>query len=237
MSLRTVVVGQTRTGSARLRGKVPADLDSAPLIAHVLTRAARAARVYEVVLATTERDEDRPLTQVADKLGPRWYLGDEHDVLRRMHHSAREASAEVVVRVRGDCPLISLAVIDRVVDELHASARTCDIAINVLRRTYLKGLDSEAFLVDVLERLDRLGHSAEASEHVTRFAYRERPDLFAIGSMEHAHDRYAGLNWSVDEQRDLDHVRAIYTRYGAAIHDLDWAVLAREGAPAEEILR
>ena len=40
-------------------------------------------------------------------------------------------------------------------------------AANVLRRTYPRGLDVEAMFIDTLRRMDRLGRSAAAREHVT----------------------------------------------------------------------
>jgi spore coat polysaccharide biosynthesis protein SpsF (cytidylyltransferase family) len=73
--------------------------------------------------------------------------------------------------------------------------------------------------MDVLERVARLGRSAEAREHVTWFAYRERPDLFVLRSVEYSHDRYARLQWSVDTAEDLERVRDLYVRFGLVDRD------------------
>ncbi len=97
---------------------------------------------------------------------------------------------------------------------VDASER-CDYASNVLRRTYPKGLDTEALWVDALVRIDELAESAEAREHVTWFAYRERPDLFRLRSVEGDEDR-SDLDWSVDTAEDLERVRALVSLLDAA---------------------
>lgn len=222
--MHTVAVVQARTGSQRLPGKVLMDLDGRPLIERVLTRAASAASVDEVVLATTDRDEDDALVEIADGLGLRWHRGSEHDVLARFRGAAREAGADAVVRITGDCPLVDPEVIDAVAGELTSDA-VCDLASNVLRRTFPKGLDAEALYADVLERAHRMGTSPEAREHVTWFVYRERPELFVLRSVEHSADRSA-LDWSVDTAEDLEHVRALWARHDLSHRRPPWTELA-----------
>lgn len=222
--MHTVVVVQARMGSQRLPGKVLMDLDGRPLIERVLTRAASTASVDEVVLATTDRDEDDALAGVAEGLGLRWFRGSEQDVLARFRGAAREAHADAVVRITGDCPLVDPGVIDTVAGELLANP-TCDLASNVLRRTFPKGLDTEALYTDVLERAHRMGTSAEAREHVTWFVYRERPELFLLRSVEHPTD-LSELDWSVDTFEDLERVRALWARHDLSHQRPPWTELA-----------
>jgi spore coat polysaccharide biosynthesis protein SpsF len=100
-----------------------------------------------------------------------------------------------------------------------------DYASNVLRRTYPKGLDAEALFMDTLRRIDRLGTSKEAREHVTWFAYRERPDLFLLRSVEQGQD-YSALNWSVDTSDDLERVRRLYARLDLDRNPRGWGEVA-----------
>ena len=222
--MRTVAVVSARTGSSRLPGKVLMDLGGRPLIEQVLRRVAAAERVDEVVLATSDREEDAPLAALADRLGLRWHRGSEADVLGRFRDAARAAGAEAVVRITGDCPLADPGVIDRVAAALQEDPAAADYASNVLRRTYPKGLDAEALHADALERVHRLGRSREAREHVTWFAYRERPDLFLLRSVEHEAD-HSALDWSVDDAEDLERVRALWARHGLSERIAPWTEL------------
>jgi spore coat polysaccharide biosynthesis protein SpsF len=223
--MRVVAVVQARTGSSRLPNKVLADLAGEPLLTRLLQRLRRANRIDDIIVATSDTRQDDAVAALARRADVACFRGSETDVLGRMRDAARTGRAEVVVRITGDCPLVDPRVVDEVVDGLTADV---DYASNVLRRTFPRGLDAEALHMDVLERVARLGHSPEAREHVTWFAYRERPDLFILRSIEYPHDRYAQLQWSVDTAEDLERVRDLYVRFGLVDHDdVAWTELVQ----------
>jgi spore coat polysaccharide biosynthesis protein SpsF len=130
-------------------------------------------------------------------------------VLGRFVGAARQAQAGVVVRVTADCPLIDPQVTDCVICTLADHAAECDYASNVLRRTYPRGLDVEAFFWDTLLRIDRMAQSQTAREHVTIVPRAECPDLFLCRSVEDDQN-HADLRWTVDTAADLQLIRALY---------------------------
>ena len=198
--------------STRLPGKILADVAGQPLLEREIERLRRCARVDEIVLATTTNAGDDPVVALADRLGLRWHRGSEHDVLGRYAGAAREAAADLVVRVTADCPLIDPDEVDAVVAEL---APEFDYAANTLDRRLPRGLDAEALWRDVLERVDRLAISSAAREHVTWFCHSERPDLFVLRSVVRPFDA-ADLRWTVDTDDDLALVRRLYAELGLA---------------------
>lgn len=218
---------QARMASTRLPGKVMMDVAGMPLVAHTLRRLAAAERVDRIVLATSDGALDDPLVVLAEAEGVACHRGSEADVLRRVHDAAAEAGADVVVRITGDCPLLDPGVVDRVVDELLAGG--CDYASNVLRRTYPKGLDAEALWRDTLERLERLATSPDSREHVTWFAYQERPDLFLLRSVELDED-HSQVNWSVDTEEDFQRVSALAEPLERGERPAPWDELLRRVA-------
>jgi spore coat polysaccharide biosynthesis protein SpsF len=204
------------------------DIAGTPMLAHALRRLRAAERIDDIVLATTVNDRDDPLTALAEREHARWYRGSEDDVLARVTGAAGESGAEVVVRITGDCPLLDPEVVDRVVDALLEAPTACDYASNVLRRTYPKGLDAEAMWSDTLARMDRLASSPQAREHVTWFAYGERPDLFLLRSVE-VEDDHSSLDFSVDTYEDLQRVRALVDRLGIRAEPIGWRRLLEHG--------
>jgi spore coat polysaccharide biosynthesis protein SpsF len=206
-----VVIVQARMTSTRLPGKVLMDLAGRPLIERELERLARCERAGEVVLAVTTNPDDDPLVDLARRLGLRWHRGSEHDVLQRYAGAAREAGADVVVRVTSDCPLIDPVETDAVIAALERH----DYASNILERTLPRGLDTEVLWRDVLERVDRLAESRPAREHVTWFVHSERPELFLLHSVRRPYDA-ADLRWTVDTEQDLALVRRLYAELGIA---------------------
>ena len=217
--MRRVIIVQARMTSTRLPGKVLMDLAGRPMLAQQLRRLKRCASVDEIVVATTVLPSDDAVADLAGRESVRWFRGDEQDVLSRYAGAAREAHADVVIRVTADCPLISPEVVDRVIDELLAHRDACDYASNTLERTYPRGLDTEALFADVLDRANRLATSAAAREHVTPLIYAERPDLFLLRSItdtEHNED----LRWTVDFDADLQMIRALYEQLDLERADL-----------------
>ena len=204
--MTVVAILQARMTSTRLPGKVLAELAGEPLLTHELRRLERCAMVDEVVVATTTNTTDDPVARLAERHGIRVHRGSEHDVLGRFVGAARDAKADVVVRVTADCPLLDAAVVDRVVVALDPGV---DYASNIAKRTFPVGLDAEALFTDVLERAHRLARSPEAREHVTWLIREEQPDLFLHASVTDAVDN-SDLRWTVDTQADLDHVRRLY---------------------------
>src|SRR5262249_36603571 len=91
-------------------------------------------------------------------------------------------------------------------------------------RTYPRGLDVEALHRDTLERIDRLGTSAPAREHVTAFILEERA-LFRVAQVRAARDA-SDMRWTVDTPEDLEMVRGLYAA-------LD---LGREVRPYEQLV-
>jgi spore coat polysaccharide biosynthesis protein SpsF len=200
------------------------DVAGRPMLARQIERLQACSEVDEIVVATTDDEADSPLVQLAEHCGVRWYRGDKDDVLRRFVHAAREADADVVVRSTGDCPLIDPGVSDRVIRELFEQAAHCDYASNVIIRTYPRGLDTEAMFVDVLERMDRLATSKPAREHVTVFLRSERRDLFLSHDVCDSTDN-SDLRWTVDDERDLKLVRAVYESLDLAQRPIAYAEL------------
>jgi spore coat polysaccharide biosynthesis protein SpsF len=207
--MRTVAIVQARSTSTRLKGKVLMKIAGEPLLAQELRRLRRARLIDEIVVATTKNAGDNALVKIADSEGARWFRGSEFDVLGRYVTAAKEAEAELIVRVTADCPLIDPSVVDDVISSIAEHPGDIDYASNVIKRTYPYGLDVEALFFDTLSRLDRLGISDAAREHVTWFLRHERPEIFLIRSITDFEDN-SDLRWTVDTQADLEVVRRLY---------------------------
>lgn len=206
--MKTVGIIQARMGSTRLPGKVLMDLSGRPMLAQQLARLQRCELLGELSVATSTHPADDVVADLAVAEGVRCFRGSEDDVLSRYVGAAAEARADVVVRMTADCPLIDPQVTDRVVRELLDHASVCDYASNVIERTYPRGLETEAFFIDVLHRMDRLATRPEQREHVTVVA-RTKGAPFLCRDVKGTENN-ADLRWTVDERPDLEVVRAIY---------------------------
>ena len=192
--------------STRLPGKVLMDLDGSPVLKRQLDRLKRCRTADEIVVATTTNASDEPIVELCAREGVRTFRGPESDVLARYLGAAREARADVIVRVTSDCPLICPEICDKVV----ASLGDADYVSNMVKRTYPRGLDTEAFTRAALETCAAEATSGPAREHVTWFIRAEAPERFNARTVEDAED-HSDLRWTVDEPEDLAAVRLLWT--------------------------
>jgi len=215
--VRTVVIIQGRIGSARLRGKVLADIAGRPMIARVVDRGRRIEGIDEVVVAVPDLPEDDVLAATASALDVRVVRGSADDVLGRYLVAADAANADAVVRVTGDCPLLSPKVSSAVVADYQLGG--ADYVSNTLERTFPRGLDTEVVDMEALRTAGREAVTADEREHVTPFIW-SQPGRFRLRSIRTAPDR-SDLRLTVDVAEDLALVRAIYDALGPDPFDLD----------------
>ena len=117
MSLTTVCVIPARYGSTRFPGKALADLNGKPIIQHVVERA-RCVGGFDRILVAT--DDDRILS-AAKGFGCESVMTSS-DLLSgtdRVAAALRGISADVVVNLQGDEPMIDPGSVDRLVSLFH----------------------------------------------------------------------------------------------------------------------
>ena len=174
--MKVVAIVQARMGSTRLPGKMMLPLGGKSAITHVLQRTDRATLVDETILATTSKERDELLQNRARELGIETYQGDEEDVLGRVLNASKVADADVIVRIAGDCPLVSPNIIDLAVDTLLET--NSDYVSNKIDRTFPLGLDVEVFTRNSFLMVDQATDAANEREHVTVY-YLEHQDRFS----------------------------------------------------------
>jgi spore coat polysaccharide biosynthesis protein SpsF len=196
-------------GSTRLPGKVLIDLGGATVLSRVVRRLRRCSQLEEIVVATTHRATDQVIVASCAQLGVACFRGSETDVLDRYYSAAEAFSADAVVRITSDCPLIDPEVVDNVVRALIE--RRADFACNVLPRTYPRGLDTEVFTMEALEKAWRGSDQPHEREHVTPLFY-ERPEMFHLASVREDQD-FSHYRWTLDTPDDLRLIREIYSHF------------------------
>jgi spore coat polysaccharide biosynthesis protein SpsF len=208
---RIAAVIQARMGSTRLPGKVLADILGKPMLWRVVERVRASRTVDQVVVATSIKAEDDQIAELCQLQEVACFRGSEEDVLDRYYQAAREYRGEIVVRITSDCPLIDRDVIDKTV--LSFLKEEVDYASNSIVRTYPRGLDTEVFTFEALERAHAEARQPYQRSHVTPYLY-ENPALFRILSVTAEAD-HSACRWTVDTKEDLAFVRAVYGRLGA----------------------
>jgi spore coat polysaccharide biosynthesis protein SpsF len=205
-----VALVQARMSSSRLPGKVLKTIHNKPMLAWVVERTSRAHQVDEVAVATTFDPADEAIESWCKAANIACYRGSMFDVLDRFYQAAKLFSADVIVRVTADCPVIDPQVIDETVDAFFA--HQADFAANRLPppwgRTYPIGLDTEVCSFAALELAWKNAKEAHEREHVMPYLY-DVADRFKVYQLNTSPD-YGDLRWTVDTAKDLVFMQTLF---------------------------
>ena len=206
--MRTAVIVQARMGSTRLPGKVMEKLAGETVLSHVLRRCQAIETADMVCCATVDGEDGGAIAAEAARCGVEVFRGSEQDVLDRYYRAARHLSADVIMRVTGDCPLIDPAICASVL-RLRAEG-DADYACNNMPPSWPHGLDCEAFTFAWLERAAREASKPSEREHVTPFI-RNHPEARKVNLPAPDGDLSAH-RWTLDTEADLRFLRALFER-------------------------
>lgn len=211
--MKTVGIIQARTGSTRLPGKILKPILGEPMLARMLERVEQAKKLDAFVLATTDKPEDDATAILAASAGVRVCRGSESDVLDRFYTAAKDAEAETVVRMTGDCPLMDPEVIDLVVTHFEDAKGAIDYCGTP--SNYPEGLDIEVFTFAALEEAVREAKLPSEREHVTPYI-KNHPERFTCDTWREGEQDNSAMHWSVDTQADFDFVTKVYEQLYSA---------------------
>ncbi|MBI4762218.1 MAG: cytidylyltransferase domain-containing protein [Chloroflexota bacterium] len=238
MKPNVIAIIQGRMSSSRLPGKILADIAGQPMLQRVFIRTSRAASVSQTIFATTTDPSDDPVAEYCDFSGIPFTRGSLYDVLDRYYQTAKQAKAEVVVRITADCPVIDPELIDDVVNVVINAQPSVDFAANRLpppwKRTYPIGLDTEVCTFAALERAWREAKEPHHREHVMPYFYEgvelttvnrqlqtgTSPRGFNIALLHHTTD-FGDYRWTVDTPEDLEFMRQVYSHFDGR-DDFTW---------------
>lgn len=192
--------------STRLPGKVLKKVVGKPLLELEIERLQRVKLKDEIIVATTSNPQDDPIVALCEKLKVLTFRGSENDVLSRYYEAAREFKSDIIVRVTADCPLIDPDITNQIIQKYLESSK--EYVSNTLIRTFPRGLDTEVFSFQCLEKVFNESKMPSEREHVTPYIYNNR-DLFQCAGVESTVDcsRY---RWTVDTPEDLELIKIIF---------------------------
>lgn len=172
MSEHTVAIIQARMGSTRFPGKMTALFRGQPILSWVIQRLQRCTSLDSIILATSDLDRDLVLFELAQEHGVMAFRGDEQNVLARFVGAAEVASADQVVRVCADNPLVAPEAIDQLV--AFFKGERPDYAYNHVPKGDCKhpdGFGAEILSASLLREILVKASEPSHLEHVTSYIW------------------------------------------------------------------
>lgn len=202
----TIII-QARFGSSRFPGKSIEKIENKSMIWHVINRLKQVKTPTQIVLATTKNDEDKILLDIANEMNIFSFTGSNNDVLDRYYSCANFFSADPIIRITGDCPLIDPKLIDKMIEFYQKN--DFDYVSNTLKPTFPDGLDVEIFSFQTLERIRKKSNLKSEREHVTAYV-KTHLNEFQTYNYTNVKD-FSHYRWTVDEKEDLEFIKKIYS--------------------------
>jgi len=195
------------------------DVAGKTMLERVIGRTKRCQLVDSAVVATSTLPLDDAIVRACEKTDIPVFRGSDSDVLDRFTQAARAQRADVCVRITSDCPLIDPEVSDHIIGRFLQADPAVDYASNKIPQSYPRGLDTEVFSREALERAWSQAAERYQRAHVTIYIY-EDPERFKLLSVISDVDR-SDWRWTVDTAEDLEFVTEVYQRLGAE-GDFSW---------------
>jgi len=194
-------------GSSRLYGKSLMEICGKPLLYHVIARVSKAKGIDGVVVLTSLEREDDAIENFCVKNKTDCFRGSRDNVLKRFYDAALEFTPDIILRICGDNPLISIEIIEEVSKKFDDGIYdfVCGEKVPV-------GCSSEGFTFNALNNVYKNAKKNYHREHIVTYVMENR-EKFNIAHVEPAaFQGHAELRMTVDTREDLEFVRSIYER-------------------------
>ncbi|HMN47668.1 MAG TPA: glycosyltransferase family protein [Ignavibacteriaceae bacterium] len=209
--LKIVTVIQARTGSSRSPNKILLPLANKPLLYRMFERVAASKMCGTIVIATTTDKSDDVVENLCNKFNMICFRGHPTDLLDRHYQAAKLFSADAVVKIPSDCPLIDKSVIDKVLNYYMENLNYFDYVSNLHPPTYPDGNDVEIMSFKALSDAWENASRELEREHTTPYFW-ENPDKFRIGNViwETGLDYSMSHRFTIDYEKDYNFIKQVY---------------------------
>jgi N,N'-diacetyllegionaminate synthase len=203
---RIAAIVAARMKSSRLKQKAILPIRGMSSIERCLDNCLRFPFTDDVILATSTIEEDAVLGQYTLKGRAKFWQGDPEDVISRYLGACDKYDIDVVIRVTGDCPVVSPE-IARFLLESHFAAG----ADFTEPRQFAVGSNSQVYNVEALRRVIELVGNADYSEHMTLYMT-NNPGIFKVNFVDLPPELIRDYRLTLDYQEDLDMFNELYKK-------------------------
>lgn len=206
---------QARMGSTRFPGKSLAPFAGSTVLQHMLERLGRVAHPLDLVVATSDLDEDDVIVAAASESGVPVFRGDAADVLARFAACIEwmPARPSLILRICADRPFLCPVLVDELLAAYEELGRP-DYLSNNMPPSYPDGLDLELVRTECLEQAHRESVDSYEREHVTPFVYR-RPERFRLAALVCPFGNFSDVRLALDTPDDYERLTALHARLPA----------------------
>ena len=206
---RIGVIIACRMKSTRLKNKAILSIAEYNSVERCIINAKKIKSADEVILATSTLSEDQVLKKFALKHKVKFFAGEPNDVIKRYLDATAKHKIDVIIRITGDCPVISTEVAEYLLKKHFEAGADYTAA-----REFPVGFNSEIYNVDALKRVIGYLGKAEYSEYMTWYMTNNQ-EFFNVNIVDLPKKWLRPYRLTLDEQADLDMFRKLFEKLGS----------------------
>jgi spore coat polysaccharide biosynthesis protein SpsF len=205
--MKVVAIIQARLNSTRLHGKILLEVNGKSMLEILIERVKKAKKINEIIIATTENNDDDIIEDFCEKRKIKCVRGSEEDVLGRYFLAAKLTNATIIVRITSDNPLIDPIIIDQAITIFNENEY--DFVSNYVPppRTYPDGMAVEVFSFQALNEANDKAKKPSEREHVTFFIWKQ-PEKFFIHRFDYVKN-ISKYRFTLDYPEDYEVIKPI----------------------------
>lgn len=212
MKKKIVATIQARLGSTRFPKKVMKMISGKTIIEILVDRLKKSKFIDQIVLATTSKNSDKPLIQLAKKIGINYFAGSETDVLNRVTQAINKSKAHYHVECFGDSPFIDVDILDEFIRIMLK--KNLDFVTNSIKTTFPPGSEILVYKSRVINNVNNLVKCNDplrehAGYNITRFK-----KLFKIHNISAPKElNFPNIYIELDTKKDFFVLSKIYKNF------------------------
>ncbi len=197
---KIVALIQVRLASSRLSNKALIKIGNKTIIERVVEQIKRSPFIDDVVVATSDEDDNIPLVNFLKKKKINYYAGNLLNIVDRFINAATPFNPQIIVRVTGDSPFISYEMINLYIEShIKNNADYTSTDYDILPT----GVLSEIISFDALKNLNNLNLDFNYTEYMTYY-FRNNPSFFKINLIDAPEKyKYSQYRLTLDYKEDL----------------------------------
>lgn len=211
------IIIQARTGSTRLPEKMILPFwQGKGVFELLLSRIKGEVDKIPLVVATTDKENDDIIAEIAKKNGFSVFRGSEHNVLERFINAANEYGIGKIIRICADNPFLDIGGLKKLINRFVSSSADYIAYCTSGRIPTIKthfGFWSEGITIDALKKVGGLTDEKLYIEHVTNYIYTHRNQFVQEYIEIDPYIDALGIRMTLDTKEDFDLLKEIYSSF------------------------
>ena len=162
--------------------------------------------VEEVILATSNLEEDSVLSDYLSEDRAEFWVGDPDDVISRYLGACDSYNLDIVVRVTADCPLVSPEIIETLLASHILTGADYTAAADA-------AVGTSGEIINVIAMRKVIAHfgRADQSEYMTWY-FQNNPEIFQLNIINLPQECVRNYRLTLDYKEDLDLFNKIFEK-------------------------